>query len=463
MGTVLLAVFLLAVSLVPLPFAAVRPWGFAPFAGVIGILVIAKLGLELATGRTNGLARIPVAATLFAVVCLWVLIQASPALSGWLAHPIWGLAADNLGLPLAATLSVDPAETEYNLFRLLAFGGTFYLAYRFGARSGRARAILIVLAATGTLYALYGLVLHLSGTETVLGMKKWYYVGDLTATFINRNSFATFAGLGTVICLALVLAGPRRSRRGPVDDDQAPPESRWRWSLLSRPAAGLALIVMFLAVVFTHSRAGLIATLVGMTTFLVGWSLIGGRWNRLPKAVPVVVLAGVLIIVGIAGDRTLGRMDRTAVDYQYREGKYEMILDAIASAPWTGYGAFERAFRMYRDQRFPTGAVEYAHNDYLQTLMELGVPVGLCLLAALGLLVLRCGKGAFVRQRDGEYPLAGLACTGVVGTHAFLDFSMQNPAVVVTYLTVLGVGVAQSWSSRSQAEEGTATGTVQSS
>jgi hypothetical protein len=57
-------------------------------------------------------------------------------------------------------------------------------------------------------------------------------------------------------------------------------------------------------------------------------------------------------------------------------------------------------------------------------------------------------RGVLVRQRDAIFPCIGIAASILVGFHALIDFSLQIPAVAITYVFLLGVGVAQSRSSR---------------
>ena len=60
-----------------------------------------------------------------------------------------------------------------------------------------------------------------------------------------------------------------------------------------------------------------------------------------------------------------------------------------------------------------------------------------------------CLRGLLRRGKDWFYPAIGLAVTALVAIHAWFDFSLQMPAVAVTYAAILGVACAQSFSSRS--------------
>src|SRR5690606_10334739 len=87
--------------------------------------------------------------------------------------------------------------------------------------------------------------------------------------------------------------------------------------------------------------------------------------------------------------------------------------------------------------------VDKAHNTYVEHLVELGVPATLLLYAGPLLLFAYCLRGVFLRRTDQVYPLAAVGATLLVGSHALVDFSLQIPAVAVTFAALLGIGVAQ--------------------
>ena len=52
------------------------------------------------------------------------------------------------------------------------------------------------------------------------------------------------------------------------------------------------------------------------------------------------------------------------------------------------------------------------------------------------------------RQENVTVPRVAVAAAFLVGVHALVDFSLQIQAVALTFMAVLGAGVAQSASSR---------------
>ena len=78
----------------------------------------------------------------------------------------------------------------------------------------------------------------------------------------------------------------------------------------------------------------------------------------------------------------------------------------------------------------------------IEHLVELGWPATLLLYAGPLLLFGYVVRGLAVRRRDLVFPLVAASGTVLVATHALVDFSLQIPAMAVTYAAVLGIGVA---------------------
>jgi O-antigen ligase len=88
-----------------------------------------------------------------------------------------------------------------------------------------------------------------------------------------------------------------------------------------------------------------------------------------------------------------------------------------------------------------------AHNTYLEVFQGLGLLFGSMLVTSIVLLVLRCVKGALSRQEN-EIACIAASIAFLVAAHSLVDFSLQIQAIGVTFMAVLGAGVAQSQSSR---------------
>ena len=94
-----------------------------------------------------------------------------------------------------------------------------------------------------------------------------------------------------------------------------------------------------------------------------------------------------------------------------------------------------------------------AHNTYLEVFQGLGLLFGSMLVASVVLLVLRCVKGAMTRQENETMPCVAAGVAFLLGVHSLVDFSLQIQAIAITFMALLGAGVAQSESSRLMLED----------
>jgi O-antigen ligase len=94
-----------------------------------------------------------------------------------------------------------------------------------------------------------------------------------------------------------------------------------------------------------------------------------------------------------------------------------------------------------------------AHDTYLEVLQGLGLLFGSMLVAAVVMLVLRCVKGAMTREMNELIPCVAASAAVLLGFHSLVDFSLQIQAIAITFMALLGAGVAQSVSSRLQLED----------
>jgi O-antigen ligase len=438
----LLALVLIA----PLPFGANRPWAWSSLAVLVGLLLIAW-GLAAFRGRVaislNPRHYLWIALPMGASLA-WALVQGfAPVPAAW-AHPLWDEAGRALGQPVAGRISLDPTATGTVLTRSLAYLGVFWLAMHLGRDRDLARLGVVALAWGGTVYALYGLVLHMLGIERILWFDKWAYVGDLTSTFVNRNSYGAYAGLGLVCAIGLVIHAFRRRRRMPDPRD-------WAQAILFRAVALLTgAAIMGAALLLSHSRGAFLATIIALMALLVGVSaarMVRVRAGAATALLALAVLAGML---AIGDDGTAQRLAESAElsPDESRPHLYRGTATAISDAPLlgTGAGAFLPTFRMYRDVHLsPPQIWDFAHNVYLETALDLGLPAallqGMAFLAAIGV----CARGLRTRRRDQVFPAIAIAAWVLVATHGLVDFSPQIPAIAVTLAFLAGIGYAQAW------------------
>ena len=438
----------------PLPIGGNNPMAWSIFAFLAGILALwfSARGLVFRQGIAIPFERIWFPVVLFAGVCIWAFIQTLSIMpEGW-HHPLWRVAAGALGNEVSGAISVNPYASVTALLRLMTYGAVFWMALQLGRDRRQADIILQSIAFTITAYALYGLVLWSIGSETILWYPKWAYLKNLTSVFVNRNSFATYAGMGCVVLLVLLgrkMGGLLHKRSGEHTSHYI---SRFV-NVLSRKA-GLylvALMVVLGALFLTSSRAGVSATLFALVV-VIAFGLFKGRGGLIGIIVVVAVALGIIVFLfDLGGTGLAERLANHDLASSPRSMVFRRTIQAIADSPWlgVGYGAFRDVFPMYRNATIsPWGVWDMAHNTYLENMLELGIPAAMALFLAIGSLVWLCFKGALRRRRSEHFPLIGFAVSVLVTVHSMVDFSLQIPGVAITYAALLGLGAAQSWSSR---------------
>lgn len=448
--------FLLMILLAPLPLGADRPFWWS-LLGLLSALALAAYAiLVLARQRALSFSISGMLAILLpaAVTLAWGLFQSTTLVPAVLENPVWTTAATALDAPVHGAISLDPSASMTGVMRLATYLAVFVLAMQLGRERRFADRFVRWFAIAGALYALYGLIDHAFGFERILWIKRWAYHGFLTSTFVNRNSYATFAALGLLTTAALLLnagrdvfkgARPRRLQVLTVIETLMGPAMR--------PLVGAVLIGV--ALLQTGSRAGAFSALAGLIVMLVaaGYARLL-RPRQAAGAIAALITVAVLFVL-VTGSAVIDRLDSAtmATDRSARGDLYALILRAIADQPvlGTGLGSFPGVFSIYRTAAFdPFVLPSKAHNSYLSNALELGIPATLLLLLALAMIAVIALRGLRVRRRGQMFPMLGLAALTTVGVHSLVDFSLEIPAVAVAFSGLAGVCCAQSFRSRTK-------------
>lgn len=445
---------------VPLPFASNRPWAWA-----LMVLASCLLGAVWLIGYLLG--RFPVtdsfrrarwAIGLGVLACAYVGLQALPLPADWVqtlsphAYELYraAAAATENPTPLDMTLSVDAHATVGYLLRMVAYGTIFCLTLLLVDSHRKLETLIKVLVFSGALQAIYGSIMVMSGLEYGFFIKKFVGQGVATGTFVNRNHLAGYLNLCLAAGMGLMIA-----KLG----GEAAHTWRQRLRSIARLLLGekarlrIYLIIMVIALVLTRSR-------MGNTAFFASTLIVGTLGLLLMRNAPrstMIFLASVIaldvLIVGtwFGVDQVAQRIRETEVTSNAdnvlpTEDRDEVARRSLALARdyfpvGSGAGSFYAVFSSYANSSL-IGFVEYAHNDYLQVLAEMGI-IGL---GCSGLVVLLATAQALTALRRRNDPLMRGTAFGVclaicwLLIHSTVDFNMQIPAVAMTMCVILALG-----------------------
>jgi O-antigen ligase len=424
-----------------------------------GLVIIYELSL-LIRGERHPVAitHIKVPAALFAAVVIWILIQNATWTPAWLHHPIWQMAADALDKPIDGSIGVDRDLTTLALLRLVTAASVFWLALQLCRSASRANVLLKSVAAIGCAYAAYGLLAFALMPERVLWFARPFpRTGFITSTFINPNSFATYAGMGLVVICGLILSLYRN------EFTAVGGSLRFKIAtfieVMGQKGAVLfgGGFVILVALLLSQSRGGTLSTAFGL--LVLGALTFKTRKQASVAQRGAIILFGALLVGVTAfafGDVLVGRIAQQGFHDSSRLAVYTIAMRSILDAPLLGYGygTFVDVFPMFRDQSVGTfGKWEMAHSTYLEVFQGLGLLFGSMLVASIVLLALRCVRGAMTRQENEMLPCVAAGIAFLLGAHSLLDFSLQIQSIAITFMALLGAGVAQSESSRLNLED----------
>lgn len=443
------------VALAPLPLGSNRPLPAALLLAATGALLIAWAAVALFSRedlRMGSLRALALPALLYALVIAWVFFQAltlPPALGGLLqswSDPLWREASAALGLDLPPHISISPAATLEGGFRLIAYAGLFWLAFQLARDPARAAQARNVIIAVGGAYSLYGLFALFGGEAWLLGTIGARPDQSLTSSFVNRNSYATFAGLTLLAALSLFLERIRHlvtlegslKRKAALIIEHVVFQSRFLTA---------AILTITLALFLTTSRGGIFASLFALGALILLQLPRRGAKGRQPLGLVSLVILGIAVVAG--GGNFLDRLERQGLSLEtdLRSTLFSTTIEAIKTAPLkgTGFGTYREAIEPYRANDPNIFALwEKAHNTYLENALELGLPAALALNIAILLIASVAYRGVRERKRHKSFPALGVAATLLVGLHALVDFSLQIPAVAVLYAFMMGLAAAQS-------------------
>jgi len=288
-------------------------------------------------------------------------------------------------------------------------------------------------------------VMIVAWCESVLGLVQFGMMraagGDVasaTGTYVNRNHFAGLLEMAFPLAVAGAFAA---WRKGAALRKGAASRSAVLLSALLLGAAGCLLA----GVVVSLSRMGFVAT--ALTALVIMPMLVVAGSSRLRWLVPLAALLCILLL--LPTKELKQRFAYTAaneeVNTDTRVAIWRDTLQLVSAHKWsgTGLGTYERGLYAYKTTK-PTNTLDFAHNDYLQILAELGI-AGWLPAAALAVWILwRPVRIALWHRSAGNYELAVglLGALLALGLHSLTDFNLYIPANALALAWLAGLAVS---------------------
>lgn len=431
--TALRGTFIIAVAASILPYGAVLA---VPFHISVLLHAVVLAGTLAIPFRNRALER--VLRTTLAIILLvgvYVLLQALRFEGNPFAHPIWSTAGDLIGIKGGA-ISVAPGETITALPSLLVPFVVFINALILHQSDEAALALWRRLAMLGGIIAIFSLVQYHFFPETLLFFEKEHYLDSLTATFVNRNTAATFLGTALLLLAGLLAASARKVQGSAGAGGRA-----------YLAALVLSLLAVSAALFLTKSRAGIASTFIAALV-VVCWMAYVFAAERYSLRGRVGLALGLgLAVIGffaIYASRAILRMEIQGLA-DLRWCVYQSTIEAIRDHPWfgTGFGTFQEVFPAYRDPECGLYYVwDRTHNAFLEGYLGLGLPFAVLIAFVFFYLFRIFATGFRERRRFRFVPIIGLGLLILVSLHSLVDFSIQIHGVAVYLAAAIGAVVS---------------------
>ena len=426
--------FSAALMFAPWAFGGMTPWANHLLNGILAAAALLWGGAWLAP---NHRPRVPKLILLGGAILLvqawWMTANAFTATPGQVAQ-----SSDTQMLP-GAPGSIDRARSFAAAIDATVVLLSLALACDLGRRAIWRKRLWWTIALTGTSIALFGLVQKLAGARNIFFAPFSFETETFFATFSYHANAGSFLNLAWPLAAGLALLAFRKGTQAQ--------RSGWVLALVSCLAALL---------VNTSRASGFLA--VAMVVPLAAWvclQFIRGRFGKVHPAKAAITLAllaalgcGVAMTAGI--DRTLQRWGYLERELNPRNLRVQAQLHELGfvknAGPFGfGPGTYPSVFasrELATDML--SGFKQFAHEDYLQAVIEWGFAGAL-----LWLLLLAVGpvQSMIFSSRDGPrwllrdvilHRVTLLALLGVA-LHALVDYPMQVPAIRLCVIALSGL------------------------
>lgn len=330
-------------------------------------------------------------------------------------------------LQLLLRITVYPFLTSTAILRWGACALIFFVATQVFCERRDYRALTGFLIVLGFLVALEGIIQYFTAGGSIYWIRELPGGGRPFGPYVNRNHFAGLMELLTPLGLAfLAFRGVRRDVVFLV---------------------GLLTLIPVGALFLSASRAGIVAFLVELAVLA---ALLILRKSRKMKIIPAVafVLLGLAVIGWLGATRAIGRFLPNQPGEVTLERRWTMFKGAAGiffahPVSGTGLGTLPVVFPRY-ETAYDGKVVNHAHDDYIETLADLGLPGGLFGMVFLWTLFRRGMQALESEQSHFSFAFHAGALTACVGLllHNLVDFNFQIPSNALIFLIQAGLAVA---------------------
>jgi len=389
---------------------------------------------------------------------------------GWMWYNAWGEFSTNpwfiakLNSQPAPSLPGAPDRTEAwdRLSYIIPCLGIIWITQRivFHHPSWKDK-IAKTIFATGVAVALLGLAQKWSGAEGIYWNDKLSLPGLslFFGTYRSPGIAASYLNLSLIMGLSVLIAPKTKRQQQETSSSPKLRSTSLAWGLLKI----FGILIVLTGVFSSASKAGMIFSLLTLALWggfnyrtikhaiRQGTSTFQG--NRIMErniAAGTILITAILAILSFSNtlterwnSATEGGYSTVAERGYVNSVQFDMLQDKEWGLLGFGPGSFYPLFRYYQDESEITGTYVYAHNDFLQTLIEWGI-------LGTSLFIILIGTGFYFLLRalffqknhfsknDIVYFRGFVIAMLIMLLHSTVDFPFQIESIAITFSVLLG-------------------------
>jgi len=286
-------------------------------------------------------------------------------------------------------------------------------------------------------------ILGVSLLEATYGIYQYAATGALaTGTFVNHNHFAGFLemtfplGLGYVLSLGEWNGSKQKSfLKNLISSDN------FQKQILLLFLLSMILLALFLS----GSRMGIFSTFLSLVFFYLAYTGFHRGDAKKSWIILFVLATAILYAFWIGFYPVFERFLKIEQEAPVRTLVWKDMLSIIKDFPLfgTGFGNFSYIYPLYKKAMEKAVVYKYAHNDYLQLIVETGLLGFFSIITALALFLfssLRFLKQLCQREDYFRFFLSLGALSGIVALliHSLADFNLHIPANALYFAFLIG-------------------------
>ncbi len=332
--------------------------------------------------------------------------------------------------PASLSLSADRQLTRTFLGRIIALALVYLVVRNWLASREALRRLAWVVAANGVLLAAIAIAQFTSSPNNVIFWRT-PTDGAVFGPFVCKNHYPDYATIALGMGGALLMLGRRSAITG-----------RFVWNSETICIA-LGLVMIAASIPLSLSRGGLMAAVFAAcaTAFFIY------RYRKNQQSSELLLVGmlalGAMIVVGWFSSTLVEARLKTVLSGQAFDGRWPLWKDAATLVPsflvtGTGNGTFARVELLVRTQSFTNVYFDNAHNEYLEAILEGGLP-RLVFTLAIVVAVLVAGVRGYRKLRlrsSGPILLGGFFGLLALILHSVVDFGIHIPAIAILAATV---------------------------